>query len=74
MSKQKLCWRYREWFGTYYYVAPSNHCHHDEPEEKPKEKCWCDEPTFQMITILPDKFIEVQFCPICGKPRKDWGK
>jgi len=39
MTEQKLCWRCREWlidrFGVNYYVTPSNHCHHNEPENPP---------------------------------------
>jgi hypothetical protein len=77
MSEQKLCWRCRQFlidkFGSNYYIAPSNHCHHDESKEKPKEECWCDEPNFRMI-YLGKQLTEVQFCPLCGKPKKDWGK
>lgn len=46
-------------------------------QEKPKSSCWCDHPTFKMVTIsdrIIDDVVEVQFCPVCGKARKEWGK
>jgi len=77
MTEQKLCWRCREYlekkYGANFYMAPSNHCHHSDPEQKPKEKCWCDDPAFQSI-YLGGELREIHFCPICGKLRKDWGK
>jgi len=56
-----LCWKCKEYWrklfdkGSWPSTNPSLHCHHDEPEEKPKEKCWCEE------TSNP------KHCPICGK-------
>lgn len=79
--EQKMCWKCREFlqnkFGERYYLSPSNHCHHPELEEKPKEPCWCDEPTLKIVTILDrviNDVVEIQFCPVCGKRKKEWGK
>jgi hypothetical protein len=79
ITKQKLCWQCREWlidrFGTYYCIAPLNHCHHDEPEEKPEVKCWCDEPDSRKAFMgAGGQPKEIQFCPVCGKSKKDWEK
>lgn len=62
---------------------PWLHCHHNEGvitlhnflslDEKPKEKCWCDEPTFCYV-IAGEKTIKAEFCPVCGKVQKEWGK
>ncbi len=48
-------------------------CHHEDPEEKPKERCWCDEPTFAYV-LAGEKSIKAEFCPVCGKVQKEWGK
>ena len=82
MTEQKLCKKCCQWvvlnYGPNYYTPPYTHCHHDEPEEKPKVKCWCEEPTFSVVVVLSREkkttMARVNFCPICGKPRKDWGK
>jgi transcription initiation factor IIE alpha subunit len=40
-----LCWKCKDYlkekYGRNFYQAPSNHCHHDEPEEKPKKEFGC---------------------------------
>ena len=88
MEKHKLCvtlcWKCREFyekkFGLSYWVSPSNHCHHPVPEEKPKEKCWCElegEKRLQLHDYIVDQWnlghyqkraTEVaKFCPNCGR-------
>ena len=73
-----LCWKCREYFqnkyGSSYYQPPSSHCHHDEPEEKPKEKCICetiDSPFIIECKILrnglPYLIGNAKFCPKCSK-------
>jgi hypothetical protein len=78
MTEQKLCWRCREDFQEKYgpngNIRPFIHCHHDAPEEKPEVKCWCWHPNLKMVTLPSSEVVEIQFCPVCGKPRKDWGK
>ena len=64
---QKLCWKCR----TFY----ERHCHHDEPEEKPK--CWwCEDwlvftkeskgfPIYEVVRKLIGLNPEDPKCPIC---------
>jgi hypothetical protein len=77
MTEQKLCKKCCQWvvlnYGPNYYTPPYAHCHHPDPEERPKGKCWCDDPSFQRI-YLGGELREIHFCPLCGKPRKNWGK
>lgn len=79
----KLCQKCQEWsaneYGPTVEPSPWEHCHHEEPPEKPK-KCWC---TYSMAdrsghfeTIVErhdDKtpalsiWWDIYFCPHCGK-------
>ena len=71
---QKLCWKCRRYFGAYSMSELTSHlhCHHPEPEEKPK--CWCEEEHQQTMKI---RFLDERgnseywgipkFCPECGK-------
>jgi len=53
----KKCEQYlRDKYGPNFYMAPSNHCHHKEPEP-----CWCEEAVNLRIHNL---YI---YCPICRK-------
>ncbi len=78
----KFCWKCREYleqkYGPNFYMAPSNHCHHPEPEEKPKVPCWCDKPSFKYVQVfgrgIDIDLVEPQFCPVCGRAKKEWGK
>ena len=74
---QKLCHNCREYFGVSGLVK-FLHCHHDEPEVKPK--CWCElkgEKRMQVQDYWVDQWklghyqmrgVEIaQYCPYCGK-------
>jgi hypothetical protein len=84
MSDQKICWRCRDYlkqkYGANFYSAPSNHCHHGEPEEEPKPKCeWCENyslikdafqgtPTGHVIDFLIAGSSKNPLkCPVCDK-------
>jgi hypothetical protein len=43
------------------------HCHHNEPEEKPKEKCWCHDFAFLNSFKYPVVIEDFKYCPKCGK-------
>jgi hypothetical protein len=51
-----------------------------EPEEKPKEKCWCDMDkvlfwNYRKEGLMPyPNILKPNFCPVCGKPKKEWAK
>ena len=77
---QKLCWKCRKNYGIC--VPFNSHCHHEEPEEKPK--CWCElegEKRLQVHDYTIDKWnlgyyqmrvVEIaQYCPYCGKRIKE---
>ncbi len=76
-KEHRTCWSCCEWlinkYGEKAYSPPWRHCHHSEPQEKPKEKCWCDEPTFCYV-LVGEQPIRAEFCPGCGKKREEWGK
>lgn len=80
-----LCWECREWLiirhGNGYYVAPYQHCHHDQPEKKPLLKCqWCEDYSrfwqYQKLNIFSDLWRiahnlltvgePLTNCPMCG--------
>lgn len=75
--EHKLCWRCKEYllnkYGPNFYKTPSDHCHHPEPQEKPKPLCWCDTPTFCYV-LVGEHTVKAEFCPVCKKPREGWGK
>ncbi len=48
-------------------------CVHRGLEERPNPPCWCDEPTFCYV-LAGEKTIKAEFCPVCQKPREEWGK
>ena len=70
-----LCWKclkvwerkYEEGRGTVLEPYPWIHCHHDEPEEKPK--CWCQNKIIKngYIYDVNGEIITFHFCPICGR-------
>ena len=70
--EHKLCWMCKEEWGPYK-QGPWAHCHHSEPEIKPKPLCWCDEPTFCYV-LVGENTLKAEFCPVCGKKREEWGK
>ena len=69
---QKLCWKCRRYFGAYSMSELTSHlhCHHPEPEEKPK--CWC-ELSNHSASIQgyygdePMRYFKRFYCPVCGK-------
>ena len=76
-----LCWMCREKMYSHFspeywkkFLAdhPSIHCHHEEPEEKPKKKCWCDYPEDSRdvevsLTTMEWQIYKPEYCPGCGK-------
>ena len=69
-----LCWMCREKLNnsSYKYLIEVMHCHHEEPEEKPETKCWCeyseDSRNVEIRgTTLGWKIYEPEYCPGCGK-------
>ena len=80
---QKICWKCREYFGAYSMRELVNHlhCHHPEPEEKPK--CWwCRDwlaftkeskgfPIYEVMKKLIGLNEEAPECPICGRKHKE---
>ena len=72
-----LCWKCRKrWYDEV--IFPWDHCHHPEPEVKPK--CWCElegEKRMQVQDYTVDKWnlghyqmrvVDIaQYCPYCGK-------
>jgi hypothetical protein len=71
-----LCWICREKMenygidaGKYLEKWPGEHCHHEEPEEKPVEKCWCNIWTFPTHIELTSGKVKIlpKFCPQCGR-------
>jgi hypothetical protein len=79
MEGMKLCWKCRDWLNNVHgytdmnVLDPVRHCHHPEPEEKPKEKCWCDKLGFEFKLSTHRRVeieglsVEISFCPQCGK-------
>jgi hypothetical protein len=66
-----LCWKCTEFADKYSFswqLKSLFHCHHDEPEEKPKEKCWCED-RYKNPIRFTDRFgyIMPNFCFQCGK-------
>jgi len=73
--ESKLCQKCQETLGLYSnsatYIHSWRHCHHEEPEEEPKEKCWCENDV-RMTKIWGqigniNKGWNILFCPGCGK-------
>jgi rubrerythrin len=83
-----LCYECREWlrgkYGSNYYVAPYQHCHHDQLEQKPLVKCkWCkDFKEFMSYGFKNDDLWllghylitggkKIEKCPMCGAEVKE---
>jgi hypothetical protein len=73
-----LCYKCRDYilnrYGTNaYFPPPHTHCHHPEPEEEPKEKCWCEEKHELMdwYNSAQREYEKYKYCPICGKKLED---
>jgi len=73
-----LCMKCRMKFDSYWNDEkyPYIHCHHDEPEEKPKSNCWCKYPFEKRnnwnVSVkdkegLPCPTWKIIYCPVCGK-------
>lgn len=72
-----LCWKcqmsikeYETLSGVLLYPQPDRHCHHDEPEEKPK--CKCNNSDFMVSTMyfqseITSPYHRTPFCPECGR-------
>lgn len=57
----KLCWKCRGFIvNSSYIIPPYTHCHHDEPEEKPKPLvcCICGRPATSMNVNIKKLFCE----------------
>jgi len=73
----KLCKECQDWINhpekrSHYNWTPMDHCHHSEPEEKPKEKCWCERNLdffwrYKQPTELGFVGFNPVFCPECGR-------
>jgi hypothetical protein len=74
-----LCWKCRKDYDERFIrtkdtpYPPFIHCHDLDPEEEPKEKCWCD-----YCLALPrwydpikQEYRNYKYCPICGKKLED---
>jgi hypothetical protein len=82
MEGMKLCWKCREkWYGMWVSCKPPDeyscwvHCHHPEPEEKPKEKCWCEEYHWLSISgwkmgMRDRETMTLTECPFCHRKMK----
>ena len=65
----KLCWRCKEDIARGCQLLQF-HCHHEEPEEKPK--CWCEKIDADRFSGWSVEFqsttCKLKFCPQCGRP------
>ncbi len=75
--EHKLCQKCEKTLGIATYSGCNMplwwHCHHEEPAEKTKEKCWCEyilgkERPGKIDIWQTDKmeYFEILFCPHCG--------